>query len=178
MTRSRSLALIALFTLPVLTISACAVPSAGTPAGSGPATSQPTQSQPEASWRAEMLASVNAERALSGANPLVHCAALDRAAQAHSDDQAAHNKMTHTGSNGSNAGQRIAAAGYGGVQGWGENVAVGYPTVGAVMSGWMNSPGHRANIMNPSYRHVGLGMATSAPGSPYWTQNFGYGGGC
>lgn len=175
MKRSLWLALTILFTL---TMGACTAPGAGTPTDSGQTTGPPTQSTPDASWRTEMLASINAERARSGATPLVHCPALDRAAQAHSSDQAAHNEMTHSGSDGSTAGQRIAAAGYAGALAWGENVAVGYPSVGAVMTGWMNSEGHRANIMNPSYRHVGLGMATSAVGRPYWTQNFGYGGSC
>jgi uncharacterized protein YkwD len=117
-------------------------------------------------------------RAGQGAAPVAHCAALDRAAQAHSADQVARNMMTHTGSDESNAGQRIVRAGYTGGLGWGENVAAGYPTVANVMTGWMNSAGHRANILDPSYQHVGLGKAQSSTGDPYWTQNFGRGGRC
>ena len=175
MTRSRALVLAALF---ALTMGACTVPSSGTPAVSGPAGTQPTRSTTQAPSRAEMLASINAQRAGQGAAPVVHCAALDQAAEAHSADQAAHNKMTHTGSDGSNAGERMARAGYIGGLGWAENIAAGYPTVANVMTGWMNSAGHRANIMNPSYQHVGLGKAQSSTGHSYWTQNFGRGGSC
>ena len=55
----------------------------------------------------------------------------------------------------------------------GENVAVGYPTAEAVMAGWMNSPGHRANILNCAARAMGVGVATGADGRLYWTQVFG-----
>jgi len=56
---------------------------------------------------------------------------------------------------------------------WGENIAVGYGTPQAVVTGWLNSPGHRANIENPNYTVTGVGVASSAGGTLYWTQNFG-----
>ena len=56
---------------------------------------------------------------------------------------------------------------------WGENVAYGYATADSVMAAWMNSAGHRANILNPHYRDLGVGCAYSASRVPYWTQDFG-----
>jgi uncharacterized protein YkwD len=54
-----------------------------------------------------------------------------------------------------------------------ENIAWGYRTPPEVVTGWMNSPGHRANIVNRSSVAVGVGMVRAADGSPYWTQDFG-----
>ena len=55
----------------------------------------------------------------------------------------------------------------------GENIAYGYPTAAAVMKAWMNSPGHRSNILNRQFTKIGLGLARSADGTPYWVQDFG-----
>jgi uncharacterized protein YkwD len=86
--------------------------------------------------------------------------------------------MSHVGSNGSTMTQRVQGAGYVGWTSLGENVAAGYPTVTAVMSGWMGSTGHRANLLSTSYQHVGVGRAPSGSGALYWTQNFGRSGSC
>ncbi|MGW2212159.1 CAP domain-containing protein [Streptomyces sp. NPDC001781] len=112
---------------------------------------------------------VNAERAKAGCSPVQLNSTLTRAAQAHSADMAAHKTMSHTGSDGSDPGSRITAAGYR-WSAYGENVAFGYSTPEQVMAGWMNSPGHRENILNCSYKEIGVGLAQ--PGS-YWTQDFG-----
>lgn len=125
-----------------------------------------------------MLDHVNAQRAANGVGPLSLCGTLGVAAQRHSDDQAARATMTHTGSDGSTLGDRAGRAGYVGWTGLGENVAYGYGTVDAVMSGWMNSPGHRANLLSAGYTHVGFGRTSSANGTPYWTQDFGRNGSC
>jgi uncharacterized protein YkwD len=125
-----------------------------------------------------MLSRINAERASVGAAPLQLCARLTNAAQAHSADQAAHNTMSHVGSNGSTFDQRIEAAGYIHWNALAENVAAGYTTVDSVMTGWMNSPGHRTNLLSTSYVHVGVGQATAGNGTMYWTQDFGRGGSC
>ena len=55
----------------------------------------------------------------------------------------------------------------------GENIAYGYPTAAAVMKAWMHSTGHRRNILNKRFTKIGLGMARSADGTPYWVQDFG-----
>ena len=55
----------------------------------------------------------------------------------------------------------------------GENIAAGYPTPAAVMDAWMNSAGHRANILNCAFAEIGVGHATGGPFGAYWTQDFG-----
>ena len=55
----------------------------------------------------------------------------------------------------------------------GENIAMGYPTPRAVMKGWMSSEGHRRNILDKRFRKIGLGLARTADGTPYWVQDFG-----
>lgn len=146
-----------------------------------PSQTPPPQPDPvgaPASWQAEMLHDINAFRAAAGVGPLSGCDALDRAAQDHSEDQAAHDAMSHVGSDGSDIGVRGNRAGYAGWNALGENVAYGFNAVNTVMVGWMNSSGHRANILSRSYEHVGFGLATSASGTRYWTQDFGAGGTC
>jgi hypothetical protein len=69
------------------------------------------------------------------------------------------------------AGERIAACGYSG--GWGENIAEGYPTPSSVVAAWLASPGHKANIENPSYVVTGSGAAVAAGGITLWAQDFG-----
>jgi uncharacterized protein YkwD len=71
-------------------------------------------------------------------------------------------------------GDRLLACGYPALTaGWGENIAYGYATAAAVMQGWLNSAGHRANIERASYRAIGVAAATSSTGTVYWTQEFG-----
>lgn len=82
---------------------------------------------------------------------------------------ASHSNMSHTGSDGSDPGARITRAGYTWST-YGENVAYGYSTPEKVMEGWMNSQGHRENILNCSFKEIGIGLAQ--PGN-YWTQDFG-----
>ncbi len=133
---------------------------------------------PQATSQSSMIFQVNVQRAGSGLPPLAWCPALGRASIAHSDDQAVHNTMTHTGSDGSDLSTRMARAGYNGWNTIGENVAAGYPSDSAVLYAWMMSPGHAANILNPSYTHMGSGYAYSRDGTRYWTQDFGSGGTC
>jgi len=99
--------------------------------------------------------------------------ALAQAAQRHSQDMVDHNFFDHTGSDGSNAGQRISAAGYR-WSSWGENIAAGQSSAEAVVQAWMNSEGHCRNIMNA--RFVDMGLACVRPnggtGRLTWTQDF------
>ncbi|MFE0510039.1 CAP domain-containing protein [Streptomyces sp. NPDC058964] len=118
---------------------------------------------------ARIVELVNAERGKAGCSPLTLNATLSKAAQAHSEDMALHQNMSHTGSNGSSPGDRITDAGYS-WSAYGENVAYGYATPEDVMAGWMASPGHRENILNCTFKEIGVGLAQ--PNS-YWTQDFG-----
>lgn len=113
----------------------------------------------------------NQRRAEHGRAPLAVNQALVNAAQGHSNDQAGRNVMTHTGSDGSSAGERISRQGYA-WSAWGENVAAGYPDAASVVAGWMSSPGHRENLLSATFTEIGVGLAYAADGTTYWTQDF------
>lgn len=113
----------------------------------------------------------NLERTSRGLAPLTHNPLLGSAAQLHSQDQADMRTLTHTGSDGSNPGERITRAGYS-WRTWAENAAAGYRTAHDLVAAWMNSPGHRANLLNPSVTEIGLGVAATPSGYRYWTQKF------
>lgn len=129
-------------------------------------------------WVVDMLAQVNAQRSAAGVHPLGWCGTLSAAAQGHSADQAQREAMSHTGGDGSDIAVRANRAGYAGWAALGENVGYGYGSVATVMAGWLGSPGHRDNLLSPSFTHVGFGLAVSAAGTPYWTQDFGAVGTC
>ncbi|MFF2774049.1 CAP domain-containing protein [Streptomyces sp. NPDC058052] len=118
----------------------------------------------------QVLSLVNAERAKAGCGPLTANATLARAAQGHSDDMAARDFFDHTNPDGDGPGERVTAAGYPWST-YGENIAMGQSTPEQVMEGWMNSPGHRANILNCDFKELGVGVQND--GGPYWTQVFG-----
>ncbi|WP_405426488.1 CAP domain-containing protein [Micromonospora sp. NBC_00617] len=117
----------------------------------------------------EVVDLVNAERAKAGCKALSVDDKLMTAAQRHSQDQADHQNMSHTGSDGSNTGVRLDRVGYA-WRTYGENVAWNQKTPTAVMDAWMNSSGHRANILNCAFTEIGVGIASS--NGPYWTQVF------
>jgi RNA polymerase sigma factor (sigma-70 family) len=132
----------------------------------------PPQAPPAASGDvAQVIALVNQQRAAAGCSPVNENADLDKAAQGHSDDMAARNYFDHVSPDGTDPGQRITAAGYHWST-YGENIAKGQSTPQAVMDAWMNSPGHRANILNCAFKELGVGV-NKASGGPLWTQDFG-----
>jgi uncharacterized protein YkwD len=99
------------------------------------------------------------------------------AARLHSLDMAQQNYFSHTSLDGRGVGDRIEEAGFAGAWPIGENIAAGSPSPEGAMEGWMNSPGHCTNIMDPTFRVVGFGYAytpTSEMGH-YWTNTFGGG---
>ncbi|PMR58701.1 hypothetical protein C1A38_23335 [Verrucosispora sp. ts21] len=122
-----------------------------------------------ASQAAQVVDLVNAERAKAGCGALTVDEKLTTAAQRHSQDQADNRNMSHTGSDGSDPGERIDRVGYA-WRTYGENVAWNQQSPAAVMDAWMNSPGHRANILNCAFTEIGVGVASS--NGPYWTQVF------
>lgn len=127
-----------------------------------------------------MLESVNAERAKESLGLLTWCPALARSATAHSVDMALNNYFEHESLDGREISDRAKAQGYN-YRTVGENIAVGQRDVAEVMKGWMDSPGHRENILRPQFTHLGSGVATGdykGFQSIYWTQNFGAGGNC
>ena len=113
----------------------------------------------------------NKARATAGCAPLVFDARLRTAARRHSTDMAIHDYFSHTSRNGDTFADRIEAAGY--PHPGAENIARGYETATEVMEGWMDSPGHRANILNCGLHAIGVGVHFGA-GGPWWTQDFGW----
>ncbi|MGW2425271.1 sigma-70 family RNA polymerase sigma factor [Streptomyces sp. NPDC001709] len=147
-------------------------PSAPKPTRKTPAPAHTTQPQPDPSGVVgQVVALVNKERSAAGCGPLTEDPQLQKAAQGHSDDMAARHFFDHTNPDGADPGQRITAAGYRWST-YGENIAQGQQTAAAVMESWMNSPGHRANILNCSFKDIGVGVHKGA-GGPWWTQDFG-----
>ncbi|RLU96676.1 hypothetical protein CTZ27_16830 [Streptomyces griseocarneus] len=120
---------------------------------------------------AQILALVNEERAKAGVRPLSASPRLAALAQAFSDDMARRGFFAHTDPDGRSPWDRAARRGIENLGG--ENIARGQPDARAVMDAWMNSSGHRANILNGDYRTLGIGI-NSGEGGPWWTQDFGY----
>ncbi|MGW8633647.1 CAP domain-containing protein [Streptomyces sp. NPDC055793] len=121
---------------------------------------------------AEVVALTNRERAGAGLRPLAVDAALTRAAQAHSADMVARDFYAHTDPDGGKPWDRAAAAGAA-RRTVGENIACGQRSAADVVEGWMNSPGHRANILKADFTHIGVGLAGGGRAGTYWTQLFG-----
>ncbi|MCM1947765.1 CAP domain-containing protein [Streptomyces sp. G2] len=119
----------------------------------------------------EVLRLVNVERGKVGCSPIRPSEDLARLAGAFSADMAARNFFDHTDPDGASPWTRAQAAGVSGLGG--ENIARGQVDATAVMVSWMNSDGHRANILNCDFTTLGVGVHF-ADGGPWWTQDFGY----
>ncbi|MFI8962810.1 CAP domain-containing protein [Streptomyces sp. NPDC053493] len=123
-----------------------------------------------AQYEAKVVSLVNTERRKAGCEPLRADPQLRQAAQSHADDMAAHGRYSHDGPDGSNAGDRIAAAGYSWST-WGENIHRGPRTPARAVEEWMNSDGHRENILNCAFKDIGVGVNLASNG-PWWVQDF------
>jgi hypothetical protein len=114
---------------------------------------------------------VNRDRSAQGLGTLNGDSRLHDAARSHSQDMAANNFFSHTGTGGTNAGDRIAAEGYAATA-WGENIAAGFPTAESVVAAWLDSPGHRDNMRNGLFTDAGIGYieaGANADFDTYWT---------
>lgn len=166
---------------PVVGVSPTPLVAVRTPA---PATvAAPTRAQPGLcppdcnALRAYLVELVNRDRADQGLAALQWHEAAALAAQAHAEDMLRNQYFSHTALDGSDVGQRLQVAGAGPARAWGENIWTytsgrlnGQPVVvndfrplveQAEVS-WMNSPGHRANLLNDAFSHIGVGIAYSA----------------
>jgi uncharacterized protein YkwD len=141
-------------------------------AESNSAPTKPT-AQVTAGYETEVVRLTNVQRTAKGCPALKIDERLVKAARAHSNDMVAEGFFSHTGSNGSNFVAREVAAGYPRKGASAENIAWGFRTPKEVVTGWMNSPGHRANILNCGSVAVGVGVSYTRGGAPYWTQDFG-----
>lgn len=170
---------------PAATVGPAPVSATGAASATGGATAlialDATTSCGQANFRAELLQQINAARAQArscGANTLPAATALawnDRlfsAAARHSRDMAVNNYFSHTSQDGRTFSRRITDEGYA----WssaGENIAAGQATVSDVMSGWLASPGHCANIMRAEFRDVAVSCVSQAGSNygRYWTMS-------
>ncbi|MFJ7421202.1 CAP domain-containing protein [Streptomyces uncialis] len=146
-----------------------AVPS--TPAAPPPAPPAPSAPSAQGSPETQVVTLVNQERAKVGCSPVSADAGLARLAEAFSQDMAARGFFDHTDPDGDSPWDRAEAAGIDDLGG--ENIARGQADAAAVMDAWMDSPGHRANILNCEFTTLGVG-AHFGSGGPWWTQNFGF----
>lgn len=137
-----------------------------------PAPKPPIEKGPTAE-AAELLRLHNRLRADLGAGPLTRSAELDKAARVHAEWMAAVGKLSHTGEGGSTPWQRMKRAGYQSF-GTGENIAMGHRSPSAVFQGWVDSPGHYANIVNRDSNQMGAALAKGR--RPYWVVVFGRSG--
>ncbi|WP_425246832.1 CAP domain-containing protein [Streptomyces sp. NEAU-NA10] len=133
--------------------------------------SAPTEVSVEAQAAAEVLALVNEERSKVGCSPLAANSALADLAEKFSEDMAARGFFDHTDPDGASPWDRAKKAGISDLGG--ENIARGQTDAASVMEAWMNSPGHRANILNCDFKTLGVGVHFGS-GGPWWTQDFGY----
>ncbi|MEV8437805.1 CAP domain-containing protein [Actinosynnema sp. NPDC051121] len=136
-----------------------------------PAPAVPTRTEVELA-EAKVVELTNGERAAHGCPALAADDRLAAAARAHSADMAARNYFDHVSQDGRSFVDRVRAAGY--PSPGAENIAAGQRTAEAVVKGWMDSPGHRANILNCKLKALGVGMARGGSYGIYWTQNFGW----
>ncbi|NWF28935.1 CAP domain-containing protein [Streptomyces sp. PKU-EA00015] len=120
---------------------------------------------------AAVLNLVNEERAKVGCSPFKASPALAELARVHSKDMAVRGFFDHTNPDGQTPWDRAAAANVANLGG--ENIARGQADAGAVLNAWMQSEGHRANILNCDFTTMGVGVYMG-DGGPWWTQNFGY----
>ncbi|MEU5508399.1 CAP domain-containing protein [Streptomyces fungicidicus] len=134
-------------------------------------TGKPAPSSAETVAGAEVLRLVNVERAKAGCSPVTTSGELTGLATAFSDDMADRGFFDHTNPDGDTPWDRAQAAGISNLGG--ENIARGQADAAAVMEAWMDSPGHKANILNCDFKTLGVGVHMGS-GGPWWTQNFGY----
>ncbi|MEV6998284.1 CAP domain-containing protein [Streptomyces sp. NPDC093982] len=134
-------------------------------------TSAPVTVSAQAAAAAEVLKLVNEERAQVGCSAVAANSSLADLAQDFSADMAERGFFDHTDPDGASPWDRAAKAGITDLGG--ENIARGQSDAAAVMDAWMNSPGHKANILNCDFKTLGVGVQLGA-GGPWWTQDFGY----
>jgi uncharacterized protein YkwD len=141
------------------TTAAIAAPSASAAAGAA----APTGSAASVAYVNRIVVLVNARRVAAGLRPLIVSPCATRFAAPWSAHMAATNTLVH---------QSLAPMMRCPARGAGENIAYGNVSADQMMSMWMNSPGHRANILNPRFTRIGVGAVRTASGRWWGTQDF------
>jgi uncharacterized protein YkwD len=161
----------------VLAAAAAPVASAALPTGAVASTPPPAVTAKAADGRVgdaqqEILQLVNDQRAQHGCGALGASGPLNELAEDYSTEMGTEGFFSHTDPAGRSPWDRAKALGITNLGG--ENIAMGQPTPQAVMSAWMNSSDHRANILDCIYHSLGVGVYYGSGGGPWWTQDFGY----
>lgn len=167
---------------PVTSTPVASKPVTNTPGTSTPVTSTPVIESPAnnssnsngseqaassvSAYAQQVVNLVNAERAKAGLSPLQLDLKVTQAAQVRAKE--IKTSFSHTRPDGRSCFTTLDEAGAA-YRGAGENIAIGQKTPEQVMNDWMNSPGHKANILNPNFKYIGVGIDGSA-----WTQLFTY----
>lgn len=142
-----------------------------TPDGGQPEAPETPEVPETPAFAMQVIELVNQERAKEGLPALVYDAGIEKAALVRAKET--ETSFSHTRPDGRKFSTALTEAGVE-FRGAGENIAYGQRTPEEVMKGWMNSPGHRANIMNENYTKIGVGYYQNANGVNYWTQLFTY----
>ena len=144
----------------------------GTPDNNQPENpSVPDTDTENASFVRQVVNLVNQERAKAGLSPVTADTSIQAAAQVRAKE--IEKSFSHTRPDGSSFSTALTQQGVT-YRGSGENIAWGQKTPEQVMNGWMNSDGHRANILNKNFTKIGVGYHQNASGTNYWTQLFTY----
>lgn len=144
----------------------------GTPDNNQPENpSVPDTDTENANFVRQVVNLVNQERAKAGLSPVTADTSIQAAAQVRAKE--IEKSFSHTRPDGSSFSTALTQQGVT-YRGSGENIAWGQKTPEQVMNGWMNSDGHRANILNKNFTKIGVGYHQNASGTNYWTQLFTY----
>jgi uncharacterized YkwD family protein len=130
-----------------------------------------TVSSSNLTYEQKVVELVNVERQKAGLSTLKMDSAISNVARAKSKDMAGNNYFAHQSPTYGSAGDMLRQFGIK-WSAWGENIASGQRTPEIVVNAWMNSPGHRANILSTNFSKIGIGYVTNSNGTPYWTQIF------
>ncbi len=141
------------------------------PATQTPVPSTNPGSMQMSAWEWEVVRLVNAERAKAGLKPLSADPALSRVARYKAADMRDRNYFSHESPTYGSPFKMMKSFGIT-YRTAGENIAAGQPSPQDVMKAWMNSAGHRANILNASFTRIGVGHVTGGYYSNYWTEMF------
>lgn len=123
------------------------------------------------SWAKQVLIMTNNERSKNGLSPLQWDDSLAELAEAHCEDMIKRNFFAHNNPDGETPFDRMKKAG---ISYWtaGENIAAGQHSPEAAMESWMNSEGHRQNILNPDFKYLGVSVVKGGSYGIYWAQEF------
>jgi uncharacterized YkwD family protein len=163
------------------TTAPAAKPAAKTPVATKPTTtpakttsttpSNTAVSSSNLTYEQKVVELVNVERQKAGLQALKMDSAITNVAELKSKDMATKNYFAHQSPTYGSAGDMLTQFGIR-WSAWGENIASGQRTPEAVVTAWMNSAGHRANILSPNFSRIGVGYVTNSNGTAYWTQIF------